>query len=298
MAEQSRLKTVAMVEDYQNMLAQCEEQILQLRGQIMELEEFMDEDVILESRPRTESTHLAPNRRRSALGSASTRLSSSRFSIIPGSMTVLEPLNEDSTALSEVGDEGEHEEPLGEEFNEQELAMIEELEQSYEDKISALEESNAQEQATLEAERIQIQNDWNARLTSLLKLHDEFHIKDITQKQTRLLQFALQLYKRRPPVNKEVTAYFHGLTLSMLAEEAKRMKEKEAEEAGRMKERNEEQETLEAEELHNQYEDMPFYIAGRNVSKPFEPVSIGSHSSTESRRISHISINRTSWSVV
>ncbi|KND00301.1 uncharacterized protein SPPG_04627 [Spizellomyces punctatus DAOM BR117] len=264
-ADEARMRTVDVVDQYQSMLSKRDDEIFWLRGQISELEEFLDEDVSPDSRPRTQTTQ---HHRTSVSGSTGTlRLGSSRTAMMRSMSTALDTLIEDTSQPSEDG--GDQVESDAE--DEDELAVVDELERTYEEKIRVLEEEHMKEVAAATAEHDRILHGWEVRLSSLLQLQDQEHVKRVTKRQEELLQLAMQVYKPRPPADKEVTAYTAGLTLQMLLDEEARCKEIEEEENRRRQEEREEEERAEQEELLQGHGSMEFaiYMRGRAVSNRF-----------------------------
>ncbi|TPX62029.1 hypothetical protein SpCBS45565_g07100 [Spizellomyces sp. 'palustris'] len=268
-ADEARMRTVDVVDQYQSMLSKRDDEIFWLRGQISELEEFLDEDVSPDSRPRTQTTQ---HHRTSVSGSTGTlRLGSSRTAMMRSMSTALDTLIEDTSQHSEDG--GDQVE--SDEEDEDELAVVDDLERTYEEKIRMLEEEHMKEVAAAAAEHDRTLHGWEVRLSSLVQLQDQEHVRRVTKRQEELLQLAMQVYKPRSPADKEVTAYSTGLTLQMLLDEEARCKEIEEDENRRREEElrreREEEERAEQEEMLQGHGCMEFaiYMRGRVVSNRF-----------------------------
>ncbi|KAJ3292852.1 hypothetical protein HK104_004953 [Borealophlyctis nickersoniae] len=294
--DDEKAKTAEIISQYQSTLQQHDATILWLRARMMELEEMLDEQGV--SRPGTTTRASQPAGSRVSLGPASggdqqsgprltpgsrgavRRISSAvqplHATSGPGSNLVMDSVAEDEDGANTPEDMVDPDNDSSELLNEldPDLARAEELEQGYEARIAQLVKSNRLEMDALIREKERIAREWEVRLTSLLRLHDEDHVQRVVKRQERLLKLATEVYKPRPPKEAEVQVYLKGLTLRMLQEEEARRQEERARKEEEERKAKANEEALEAAEaLQGAGIDLPSQVRSWGGMKRVESVS-------------------------
>ncbi|KAJ3057524.1 hypothetical protein HK097_004046, partial [Rhizophlyctis rosea] len=262
-SEEDRAKTADIIDQYQSQLDRHDTTILWLRGRISQLEELTEVKQQPQSNrpPTTASIMLPPSSRASftALGAGSkhhsvqgSHTSVTRRRSVASALLGTTDKDQKEDAMWGVSLEEESEEDVeGEEPDEpidEDLIKANALEQLYEQQISDLTEAHALEIHSLEQEHTRLAQEWEIKLTSLLRLHDEDHMTKVARRQERLLKLAVEQYRPRPPRNVGVQVYLKGVTVQMMREEERRVLEEKWRAEQMERERKERLEELEKEQ--------------------------------------------------
>ncbi|KAJ3039752.1 hypothetical protein HDV00_011879 [Rhizophlyctis rosea] len=234
--EEERAKTADIIDQYQAMLDHHDNTILWLRGRIGQLEELTDARQQGTTRPTTTATIVQSSRaslatlgvpRPSAHGSNVTigHRRSIAGALLGTTGTLPNEADDKIWGVSlEEETEDEEEESKEEEIDE-DLVKANALEQSFEAQISELTLAQTKELDSLQAERDRLAKEWEIKLTSLLRLHDEDIMQKVARRQERLLKLAVQTYRPRRGKEVGLQAYTGGITLEMIRQEEQRIRD-------------------------------------------------------------------------
>ncbi|RKO85792.1 hypothetical protein BDK51DRAFT_43876 [Blyttiomyces helicus] len=207
-AEDDRVTTAELVEEYQELLVEKEDNIGWLHRRLTALQDLLEHHGITIAATRGAIRGMSRK--------FSPAMSSRRAPSTPG----IPPPSDSGDEVGEEWDEGT--EAPGEEWDArspeelEELARIDALERAHEAEVAALAESNARELADICKRRGVIIREWETRIASLMRLHDVGHVDKVIRRQERLMRFAARVKKPRPPCHKEVQVHEMGMTLAMI----------------------------------------------------------------------------------